>query len=103
MVMVGHAQRLAAPLTRWQRRMLAVAGAIVLALGLWALLGGRDAPASSHGCVNVVVASSTGAGMLHECGGSARSLCRSQATADGVFAATVRTQCRLAGLQSRRP
>jgi hypothetical protein len=96
--MVGHAQRLAQPLTRRQRLLLVLTIAVIAGAVLWAVLRSGGAPVSAGGCVSVVVASSTGGGLLHECGAAARALCRSEATATGSFAADVRTQCRLAGV-----
>jgi len=101
MVMIGHSQRLAQPLTRGQRRALVLALAVLTGAVLLAVLRSTGAPASRAGCVNVVIASSTGGGIVHECGSAARSLCRAQAHARGAFAADVRAQCRLAGVRSR--
>jgi hypothetical protein len=101
MVMVGHAQRLTQPLTGRQRLLLALTVAVLAGGVLWAVLRSGGAPASARGCVSVVVATSTGGGLLHECGAAARALCRSEATAAGSFAADVRTQCRLAAVRTR--
>ena len=97
--MVGHAQRLAQPLTRRQRRLLALVVTVLAGAVLWAVLRSGPATPSARGCVNLVVASSTGGGVVHDCGAAARALCRSQARAGGAFAVDVRAQCHLAGLR----
>ncbi len=99
MVLVGHAQRIANPLTRRQRGGLALAAVVVAAVVLWAVLRSGAAAVSGHGCVYIVGPSSTGGGVVHDCGAAARQLCRGQANAGGAFAADVRTQCRLAGIR----
>jgi hypothetical protein len=101
MVMTGHARRLAQPLSRAQRRAVGLVVVVILGTVLWAALRSGGAPRSAAGCVNLVMASSTGGGVLHDCGAAARRLCRSQATATGAFAVDVRAQCRLAGVAPR--
>ena len=98
-VLAGHAQRIAQPLTRRQRAGLALAAAVVAGVVLWAALRPGTTPTSGRGCVYIVIPSSTGGGVLHDCGAAARRLCRAQADAGGAFAADVRAQCRLAGLR----
>jgi hypothetical protein len=102
MVMFGHAQRLAQPLTRAQKRVIAVALAVVLGLAGWAIGHSTAAPSSSKGCVNVVVASSTGGGLLAHCGAAARAWCTSEFASSDALALRIQTQCRLAGLAPRR-
>jgi hypothetical protein len=98
MVLVGHAQRVAKPLTTRQRRVVVVA-VVAMALALtWVVLGTQAATPSAHGCINVVVASSTGGGTIHDCGAAARSICRSDLTAHGRLAEAIETQCRIAGI-----
>lgn len=101
MVMVGHAQRLAQPLTRRQRRAIALTAAIIAGAILWAVLRSGGAPASARGCVNVIVASSTGAATVHACGAAARTWCASEAAVGAPLRAQALTQCRLAGLRPR--
>ena len=65
----------AEPLTRRDKRGIAIVAGLVLAgsagLGIWAAVrpGGYDQ--SRNGCVTVTAPSSTGGGLLHECGADA--------------------------------
>ena len=102
MVMVGHSQRLAQPLTRGQQRVIAVLVAVVLAAATWAVLRPSSAPVSRNGCVSVVVASSTGGGLLHNCGAAARAWCQTEFARTDALARLIQPQCRRAGLQPRR-
>lgn len=101
MVMVGHAQRLAQPLTRRQRRAIALTVAIIAGAILWAVLRSGGVPAAARGCVTIVVASSTGAATLHRCGGAARAWCDSHTSGGAPLGGQARSQCRLAGLRPR--
>ncbi len=49
------------------------------------------------GCIEVTVASSTGAGTFTSCGSAAAQLCRAQAARDDSYARAVRAGCRRAG------
>jgi hypothetical protein len=102
MVMVGHSQRLAQPLTRGQHRLIALVVVLVLAGASWAIVRPSSAPVSRNGCVNVVVASSMGGGLLQHCGAAARSWCQAEFARSDVLARLIQTQCRRAGLQPRR-
>jgi hypothetical protein len=102
MVMIGHAQRLSQPLTRRQRRLIAISLVVVAALAAWAIARSSGAPASRSGCVNVVVASSTGGGLLSECGAAARSWCASELRHSDALARRIEAQCRLAGVLPKR-
>ncbi len=89
-------------LTPRQKRISAVAGAVlVVVLGVvsaWAASDPGSYGRSRDGCVNVMIPSSTGGSILHECGAAARTLCRSAATGHTQLARLARPQCRLAGL-----
>jgi hypothetical protein len=102
MVMFGHSQRLAQPLTRGQKRTIVVVLATVVALSAWAIGHSTAAPTSSKGCVNVVVASSTGGGLLSHCGAAARTWCTSEFARRDAIALRIQVQCRLAGLAPHR-
>ena len=99
--MIGHSQRLAQPLTRGQRWMIAVVLAAVAGVAIWAFAA-PSAPVSRDGCVNVVVASSTGGGLLTHCGAEARAWCASEFARSDILALRIQAQCRLAGLRPRR-
>jgi hypothetical protein len=98
MVLVGHAQRISQPLTRLQRRLVAVVAIIVAGTLAWAITRAASAPASRHGCVNLVVPGSMG-GALTYCGAAARSWCASEYRQSDPLARLAATQCRLAGLR----
>ncbi len=100
--MIGHAQRLAQPLTRGQKRAIALVLAVLVGIAGWAIGHSSAAPVSSHGCVNVVLPSSTGGNLLSQCGAGARTWCRTEFAASDALAQRVQVQCRLAGLGPRR-
>jgi hypothetical protein len=102
MVMVGHSQRLAQPLTRGQQRVIALVLAAVIAAATWAVIGPSSAPVSRNGCVSVVIPGSMGGGLLHYCGAAARAWCQGEFARTDVLARLAQPQCRNAGLQPRR-
>jgi hypothetical protein len=87
--------------TRDKRRILAVVGAVLLvlaAVAVWATIRPGSYGGSRNGCITVTVPSSTGGGLLHQCGQSAKATCqRAYARTDKISALT-RPQCRLAGI-----
>jgi hypothetical protein len=101
MIMVGQSKRLREPLSGGQRRALyATLGgllAVVVALAAYGAVAHDAATTSGHGCVNVTVASTTGGGILHECGRAAKRWCRMESLSHGALASLARPQCRLAG------
>jgi hypothetical protein len=102
MVLIGHSQRVSQPLTRTQKRWLAVVAVIAIALAGWEIARATSAPVSSNGCVSVLVPSSTGGGVLTHCGAAARSWCQTEVASSGDLARRVQAQCRLAGIEPRR-
>ncbi len=102
MVLIGHSERIAQPLTRTQKR--AIAAVLIVALGLagFAIARASSAPTSSHGCVNVLVGGSTGGALLSHCGQAARSWCATEFRSTDALALRIQAQCRLAGLAPRR-
>ena len=89
-------------LTRRQKRIFAAVGLIVLALaagvGVWSAGDPGSYGRSGNGCVNVTMPSTTGGGLMHGCGDTARAMCRRAASHHDQLAALTRAQCRLAGL-----
>jgi hypothetical protein len=89
-------------LTPRQKQVFAmVAAALVIilgAVGAWAATDPGSYGRSQDGCLNVMVPSSTGGGILHGCGAAARALCRSAFAHHDRIALLTRPQCRLAGL-----
>jgi len=104
MVLVGHAGRLAEPLTRRQRRGLAAVGALlvvaVVGVTVW-LATHKDPYVSRNGCVYVMVAGPTGGTLLGQCGAAARAWCASELGAHDLLAPKLLPQCRLAGIYPR--
>jgi hypothetical protein len=106
MVMIGHSARLATPLSRRQSRTMAAVLACVFALVAGAIVFASvssDQASSAHGCINVIVPSTMGAGQLHQCGVGARELCDSLVGKRDPMARLVLPECRRAGLASARP
>jgi hypothetical protein len=95
-------QPAAEPLTRRDKRGIAIVGALLLAgfaaLGIWAAVRPGGYGQSHDGCVTVTAPSSTGGGLLHACGASAKAMCRAAFTHDDKLSLLTRPQCRLAGL-----
>ncbi len=91
-------------LTPRQKRVFAVVGAVLLVLaagvGAWAAATPGRYGRSQHGCVNVMVPSSTGGAILHDCGAAAKALCTRAFSHHDRLALLARPQCRLAGLGS---
>lgn len=92
----------AEPLTRRDKRGIAVIGALVLAgfgaAGIWAVAHPGGYGRSHDGCVTVSAASSTGGAIMHECGSGAVTMCRSAFAHRDRLSMLTRPQCRLAGL-----
>lgn len=90
------------PLTGNQRRRLAGAGALLLAVGagaiIWAQTHQGGYGSSQNGCVNLVAPSTMGAMVLHRCGAEAQSWCRAEYAAHDRLALLVQPECRLAGI-----
>jgi hypothetical protein len=92
----------AEPASGREKRRL-TAGLVVLAIllagvGVWAIAAPGSYGASRNGCITVTVPSSTGGGLLHQCGADARATCKHAFASTGKVAALTRPQCRLAGL-----
>jgi hypothetical protein len=102
MVMFGQAERLAQPLTRRQKRVIGLVLAVALALAGWVVVHSSASPTSANGCVNVIIAGSTGGGLLSHCGAAARTWCASELSSSGALALRIQAQCRLAGLEPHR-
>jgi hypothetical protein len=92
----------AEPVTgRDKRRIVIVVAALVVVLagvGIWAAVRPGSYGASKNGCITVTLPSTTGGGLLHQCGADARVTCRHAFASSGKVAALTRPQCRLAGL-----
>lgn len=74
---------------------IAVAGT---AFGLWSAFGPDRYGPSARGCVNVTIAGATGGSVLHYCGSSARSFCRTAYARADAISLLARPQCVRAGL-----
>jgi hypothetical protein len=92
----------AEPLTRRDKRGLAIVGGVILAVGAGVGIYSAVSPGSygqsRDGCVTVSAPSSTGGGLQHACGAAAVAMCREAYTHDDQLSLLSRTQCRLAGI-----
>jgi hypothetical protein len=73
--------------------LVAIAG-----VGVWSAVGPGSYARSGHGCINLTVVSSTGGGVIHDCGAKARAVCQNASGRTGKLARLTRQQCKLAGL-----
>lgn len=99
MVLVNHAQRIAQPLTRRQRRAIALIVVLLAGAAISVGLASTTASSSGAGCVSVVVASTMGGQTLHRCGAQARSWCATEFARSDPAALEVQAQCRVAGIR----
>jgi hypothetical protein len=92
----------AEPLSRRDKRGLAVAGGAILAViagvGIWAAVSPGSYGQSRDGCVTVNAPSSTGGALQHACGAAAVAMCQSAYTHEDKLSLLTRPQCRLAGI-----
>lgn len=101
--------RLGQTLTPRQMRVFIMVSAVLVVLaagvGIWSAITPGSYGRSGNGCVNVVVPSTTGGGILHKCGGDARVLCRNALTGHDRLAQLTRAECAKAGFgpQSSQP
>jgi hypothetical protein len=90
------------PLTRRDKRGIALVGALIVAglvgLGVWAAVKPGGYGQSRNGCVTVSAASATGGALLHACGSQAAAMCHAAFTHQDKLSLLTRPQCRLAGL-----
>jgi hypothetical protein len=90
------------PLTRRDKRGLAIAGGVILAVaagvGIYAAVSPGSYGQSRDGCVTVTAPSSTGGGLQHACGAAAVAMCHDAYTHTDQLSLLTRTQCRLAGI-----
>ena len=88
-------------LTARQKRVFAVVGVVLVIIiggvSAWAATDPGSYGRSRSGCVNVVVPSTTGGGILHGCGAAAQAMCARAFTHRDRIAMLTRPQCRLAG------
>jgi hypothetical protein len=102
--MYSRTRRSTAPLSRRQKRVFAVVGALLIAVfagaSVWALSHPGSYGRSHAGCVNVNLPSSTGGGIAHECGAAARAMCQSVSGRHDEAAVLTQRQCRLAGIDA---
>jgi hypothetical protein len=95
----GHWQRQhASDSTRERRVMLVIATLLcACAIGIGTAVLTSASGSSAPGCINVTFASTTGAAVMHACGGRAARLCRGAIPVARKIA-DLRRQCRDAGL-----
>jgi hypothetical protein len=86
---------------RDKRKIAAVVVAILLvlaAVAVWATVRPGSYGSSKDGCITVTVPSSTGGGLLHQCGQAAKTTCQRAFTGTDKISILTRPQCRLAGI-----
>jgi hypothetical protein len=92
----------AEPVTRRdKRRIVAVVATVLLvlaAVGVWAAVRPGSYGSSKDGCITVTVPSSTGGGLLHQCGQPAKATCQRAFAGTDKISVLTRPQCRLAGI-----
>jgi len=84
-----------------KRRVLLAVAALVIVLagvGIWAAIRPGSYGASRNGCITVMMPSTTGGALMHQCGSAAKNTCRHAFASRDKVAALTRPQCRLAGL-----
>ncbi len=87
---------------RDKRRIVAVIAAVLLvmaAIAVWAAVRPGTYGTSKDGCITVTVPSSTGGGLLHQCGQSAKVTCQRAFVSADKLSVLTRPQCRLAGIE----
>jgi hypothetical protein len=90
---------------RDKRRIVAVIAAILLVTGavaVWAAVRPGSYGSSRGGCITVTIPSSTGGGLLHQCGQPAKATCQRAFAASDKISVLTRPQCRLAGISPSR-
>jgi hypothetical protein len=89
-------------MTRRNKQTVAVVGGLIVAVligvGAWVAISPGSYDRSHDGCITVNVPSSTGGGLIHQCGAAARATCRSAFARHDKIALLTRPQCRLADL-----
>jgi hypothetical protein len=90
------------PLTRRDKRGMAIVGALLLlvaaGIGIWAAVRPGEYGQSHNGCITLTEPSSTGGALVHACGSTAVGMCRSAFQHGDKLSLLTRPQCRLAGL-----
>jgi hypothetical protein len=97
-----HPNRRGESLTPRQKKVFGAVCAALFVLiagaSIWGLADSGSYGRSGNGCVNVTEPSSTGGAIVHECGGGARTLCRSAFAHRDRLSLLARPQCRQAGM-----
>jgi hypothetical protein len=92
----------ARPLSRRAKRILAVAGGVLLVVVVgaiaWTALGPGGSGTSANGCIALTIPGSTGGSYLHQCGATAKATCRNAFAHTDRISLLIRPQCRRAGL-----
>jgi hypothetical protein len=91
--------------SRDKRKIAAAVAAIALvlaAVAVWAAVRPGTYGSSKDGCVTVTVPSSTGGGLIHQCGAGARAMCERAYAGTDKESMLTRPQCRLAGITPAR-
>jgi hypothetical protein len=96
----------AEPMTRHDKRRVAIFGVAVLlilaAVAVWAANRPGSYGGSRNGCITVTMPSTTGGALMHQCGAGAKATCRRAYASSDKVSRLTRPQCRLAGLTPAR-
>lgn len=103
-----YPNRFSEALTSGQKRVFVMVSVVLAALatgvGIWAAITPGTYGRSGNGCVNVVVPSTTGGGILHKCGADAQALCKDALTRHDRLGRLTQAECVKAGFtQQRQP
>lgn len=89
-------------MARRDKRIVAIASVVLLVLlagvGIWAAIRPGSYGQSKAGCVTVMMPSTTGGALIHECGAAARTLCKNAFSHNDRLSLLTRPECRKAGL-----
>jgi hypothetical protein len=92
----------AQPVRGDKRRLVVTAIAVALifaGVAAWTAVSPGAYGQSRAGCVTVTIPSSTGGALLHQCGGQARTMCRTAFRRHDRLSLLIRSPCREAGLR----
>jgi hypothetical protein len=84
-----------------QKRVLLIVGAAIVILAAagitWGALQSDSYQTSSNGCISVTIPGSIGGEFVHECGGSAKTVCRAAYVNSDPVSLAERPACQRAG------
>lgn len=100
-VMPFARQPTAQPVSRRTKRILALAGALLVLVVAGVVAWSAASPGtytSKNGCIAVTIPNSMGGAILHQCGAAAKAQCHKAFTHHDTVSRLSRPECRAAGL-----